>query len=209
MTQQPVEIDENLYSRQLYVLGVEAMKKLLQSSVLISGMGGLGVEIAKNVILAGAMKVTIHDRRNAELRDLASNFYLTEQSVGKNRALESLAQLAGLNDYVSVNAKTDELTEEFLKNYSCVVITDYHPESEIKRISSVCHSNGIKLILAEARGVFAYAFNDFGTDFIVMDPTGEPPSRFLLSFITKSTEGVVTIAEDEVHGLGDGDKVTF
>ncbi len=38
-------IDENLYSRSLYVLGHETLKKMAQSNVLISGLGGLGVEI--------------------------------------------------------------------------------------------------------------------------------------------------------------------
>ena len=38
-------IDESLYSRQLYVLGEEAMKKMTSSSALIVGMKGLGVEI--------------------------------------------------------------------------------------------------------------------------------------------------------------------
>ena len=38
-------IDESLYSRQLYVLGEEAMKKMSTSSALIVGMKGLGVEI--------------------------------------------------------------------------------------------------------------------------------------------------------------------
>ena len=34
------EIDESLYSRQLYVLGHEAMKKMAKSAVLVSGMKG-------------------------------------------------------------------------------------------------------------------------------------------------------------------------
>ena len=38
-------IDKDLYSRQLYVLGEEAMKKMAASSVLVSGMSGLGVEL--------------------------------------------------------------------------------------------------------------------------------------------------------------------
>lgn len=45
------DIDEGLYSRQLYVLGHEAMRRMATSDVLISGLGGLGVEVAKNVIL--------------------------------------------------------------------------------------------------------------------------------------------------------------
>jgi hypothetical protein len=38
-------IDESLYSRQLYVLGHEAMKRMGSSHVLVAGMRGLGVEI--------------------------------------------------------------------------------------------------------------------------------------------------------------------
>ena len=41
------ELDENLYSRQLYVLGPDAMKRMQQSNVLIVGLTGLGVEIGK------------------------------------------------------------------------------------------------------------------------------------------------------------------
>lgn len=55
-----------------YVLGHEAMKRMQNSNVLISGMRGLGVEIAKNVILGGVRSVTVHDQGLAEWRDLSS-----------------------------------------------------------------------------------------------------------------------------------------
>ncbi|XP_040480965.1 ubiquitin-like modifier-activating enzyme 6 isoform X2 [Ursus maritimus] len=48
-----VEIDDALYSRQRYVLGDTAMQKMAKSHVFLSGMGGLGLEIAKNLVLAG------------------------------------------------------------------------------------------------------------------------------------------------------------
>jgi hypothetical protein len=38
-------IDESLYSRQLYVMGHEAMRRMQESNVLIVGVTGLGVEI--------------------------------------------------------------------------------------------------------------------------------------------------------------------
>jgi ubiquitin-activating enzyme E1 len=41
------DIDESLYSRQLYVLGHEAMKRMGSSNVLIVGLKGLGAEIGK------------------------------------------------------------------------------------------------------------------------------------------------------------------
>ena len=75
------DIDESLYSRQLYVLGHEAMRKMAQSNVLISGMGGLGVEIAKNVILGGVKSVCLHDTKAPEFSDLSSQFFLSENDV--------------------------------------------------------------------------------------------------------------------------------
>ncbi|KAH8025950.1 hypothetical protein HPB51_014283 [Rhipicephalus microplus] len=70
--QKPVDIDERIYSRQLYVLGRDAMVRLAQSDVLIVGMGGLGVEIAKNVVLAGVKSVTIYDEQVCTGVDLSS-----------------------------------------------------------------------------------------------------------------------------------------
>lgn len=81
----PAEIDEGLYSRQLYVLGHDAMRRMASSDVLISGLGGLGVEIAKNVILGGVKSVTLHDDVECQLADLGSQFYLTEADVGERR----------------------------------------------------------------------------------------------------------------------------
>ena len=51
-------IDESLYSRQLYVLGHDAMRQMSSSNVLIVGLHGLGAEIAKNIALAGVKSVT-------------------------------------------------------------------------------------------------------------------------------------------------------
>lgn len=66
------DIDEGLYSRQLYVMGKEAMHQLANAHVLIAGMRGLGVEIAKNIILGGAKAVIINDRGTVDYADLSS-----------------------------------------------------------------------------------------------------------------------------------------
>jgi len=66
------EIDEALYSRQLYVLGHEAMKRMGASNVLIVGLKGLGVEIAKNIALAGVKSLTLYDPAPAAIADLSS-----------------------------------------------------------------------------------------------------------------------------------------
>ena len=56
-----VKIDTNLYSRQIGTFGMETMGKLIKMKVLIIGMRGLGVEIAKNLILAGPARVDLYD----------------------------------------------------------------------------------------------------------------------------------------------------
>ncbi|NXB28475.1 UBA1 enzyme, partial [Eulacestoma nigropectus] len=55
-----------------YVLGHEAMKRMQTSNVLVSGLRGLGVEVAKNLVLGGVKSVTLHDPDPATWTDLAS-----------------------------------------------------------------------------------------------------------------------------------------
>ena len=68
-----------------YVLGHEAMRRMQKSNVLISGMGGLGIEIAKNVVLGGVKGMTIHDQKQACWKDLTSQVpYLLQNSHVNN-----------------------------------------------------------------------------------------------------------------------------
>jgi len=41
------------YDRQIRLWGIDAQKRLRKSKVLLIGMGGLGAEIAKNLVLSG------------------------------------------------------------------------------------------------------------------------------------------------------------
>lgn len=52
------------------------MKKMQHSDILILGLGGLGVEIAKNTILAGVKSVTLQDHKNVSYEDLSSQVAL-------------------------------------------------------------------------------------------------------------------------------------
>ena len=97
------EIDESLYSRQLYVLGHEAMKRMGASNVLIVGLKGLGVEIAKNVALAGVKSLTLYDPAPATIADLSSQFFLHPEDVGKPRDQVTAPRVAELNAYTPVS----------------------------------------------------------------------------------------------------------
>ena len=49
-----IEIDENLYDRQVRTYGLDAVKQMASSSVLLYGLeGGYATEIGKNLALGG------------------------------------------------------------------------------------------------------------------------------------------------------------
>ncbi|XP_039403626.1 ubiquitin-like modifier-activating enzyme 7 isoform X7 [Mauremys reevesii] len=168
------EIDAGLYSRQLYVLGHEAMRRLAKTAVLVSGMKGLGVEIAKNIILAGVKSVTVHDPGNTQWSDLSSQFFLSESDVGRNRAVASQQRLAELNSYVPVTAYTRELSESFLAAFQVVVLSN-SPLEEQLRISDICHARSIRFVLADTKGLAGQLFCDFGENFVVDEPSEADP----------------------------------
>lgn len=202
------DIDESLYSRQLYVLGHDAMRRMANSNVLICGMKGLGIEVAKNVVLGGVKTVTIQDTENVSWMDFSSQFFLREADMGKNRATVSLPRLAELNTYVPVSCHTAELTEDFVKKFQVVVLTNSDFDEQMK-IGEICHGNNIHFIAAESRGLFGKIFCDFGENFTVYDTDGEQPISNMVASITTDTEGVVTCLDEARHGYSDGDYVTF
>ncbi|KAH8300140.1 hypothetical protein KR044_010469, partial [Drosophila immigrans] len=202
------DIDESLYSRQLYVLGHDAMRRMANSDILLSGLGGLGLEIAKNVILGGVKSITLHDTATCALNDLSSQFYLTQADIGKNRAEASCAQLAELNSYVRTLSYTGPLSEDVLAKYRVIVLTN-SDAAEQERIGKFAHENNIALIIAETRGLFAKVFCDFGDNFTIYDQDGAQPVSTMIASVTHDAQGVVTCLDETRHGFNDGDYVTF
>lgn len=57
------------------------MHRMGAAQVLIAGMRGLGVEIAKNVILSGVKSVTVQDEGPADWSDLSSQVLLIKTQI--------------------------------------------------------------------------------------------------------------------------------
>ncbi|KAF5396694.1 Ubiquitin like modifier activating enzyme 1 [Paragonimus heterotremus] len=203
------ELDEGLYSRQLYVLGTEGMRRMATSDLLISGLGGLGLEIAKNIILAGVRSVTLHDPSPVSWSDLSSHFFAGVDDVGHGKAEISKHKLAELNTHVSVHIlNKPKLAADDLKKFTVVILTQTTHENCVE-VGNVCHELGVKFIVAKTNGVFGKVFCDFGEDFTVVDPTGEDPPSVMVQQIEKSKQGLVTCLEETRHDFEDGDYVTF
>lgn len=167
------KIDDSLYSRQLYAIGKDAMEALRKSSVLILGMTGLGVEIAKCVILTGVNSVTLCDGGKIRYKELSSNYYANEQDIGKYRTDVVKSKLASLNPYVTVKTENiQQLTEEHYANHTVVVICD---GLLLNQVSSnvLARKYGTKFILANTFGAMGSVFCDFGEKHLIKDQDGD------------------------------------
>jgi ubiquitin-activating enzyme E1 len=74
-------IDEQLYSRQLFVMGHAAQSRMQASNVLVIGLRGVGVEVAKNLVLMGVKSVALLDDEPAVPADLSANVRLPERRI--------------------------------------------------------------------------------------------------------------------------------
>ena len=218
-----IKVDDDLYSRSIFTYGMDTMQKLSTMKVLIIGMRGLGIETAKNIILNGPNEVDIFDPSPVKINDLGTNFYISEEDVGKkNRDEASLPKLSKLNPYVKVSIlkveQKNDMTEyinhfcEKIEKYNVVVFTELHPMYFIDQIDRMCRSKNIKLIYGFCLGLVGYVFTDFGPNHIIFDENGREIKTFLVKSITRDKKGIVEI--DTIQGtnnlnIGDEDYVRF
>lgn len=205
------QIDTDLYSRQIGTFGMETMGKLMQMRVFISGLRGLGAEVAKNLILAGPAAVVLHDDAIVEARDLGANFYLRDGDVGKkSRAKACAPDLAKLNPYVSVTVSEGVITEERLSGFAVVVLLDAS-QADLVKWNEFCRKQSppTGFITADCYGLAGRVFVDFGDSFVCRDADGEEPKSAIVAAVTQDSPGAVHTHNDRRHGFQDGDWVTF
>lgn len=92
------------YDRQLRLWAAQGQQALEEASILLinSGSGVVGVEALKNLILPGAGHLTIVDAAQVVAADLGVNFFLSQDSLGRSRAIETARFLQALNPAVQV-----------------------------------------------------------------------------------------------------------
>ncbi|OWK02406.1 UBA7 [Cervus elaphus hippelaphus] len=196
-------LDKELYSRQLYVLGLPAMQRIQGAKVLLSGLQGLGAEVAKNLVLMGVGSLTLHDPHPTCWSDLAA------QDLGRSRAEASQKLLAELNGAVQVCVYTGDITEDLLLDFQVVVLTASRLEEQL-RAGTFCHKHGVCFLVADTRGLVGQLFCDFGKNFTVQDPTEAEPLTAAIQHISQGSPGILTLREEaDAHHFHTGDWVTF
>lgn len=101
------------YSRQILLprVDLEGQEKLLESSVLIIGAGGLGCPAAMYLAAAGVGKLVIVDDDDVELSNLQRQIGHTTGDIGRSKTSSLVETLQALNPDChagAVNARMDE-----------------------------------------------------------------------------------------------------
>lgn len=195
-------LDEDLYSRQLYVFGHGAMNKITDAKVLLYGIGSLGTEIAKNTILTGVGQLDIYDNTLVSSADVDTNFYLTETDIGKPVKQVVLSKLRELNSLVKVNF-VDTLIESDLDKYNVIIVTNAQLDT-INRFNKYTHRRNIPIISCTSTGLFSSIFCDFGQNYTVEDVDGEQPKNLPIAKLEKLDDNMYKLEIAQAHELSEG-----
>lgn len=115
------------YSRQILLsgVGVNGQKKLLESSVLCIGTGGLGSAALNYLAAAGVGRVGIFDADTVELSNLHRQIIHTTKDVGRPKVESARDRIQALNPDIQVDVYPERLTyenaAELVAQYDAVV----------------------------------------------------------------------------------------
>lgn len=110
--------DEELlrYSRQIMLpeMDVAGQQKLLEATVLIVGMGGLGCPAAMYLAAAGVGHLIIADDDTVEITNLQRQIAHSQRTLGQAKVLSAEATLKGLNPNVRITPMMQRLSPAHL-----------------------------------------------------------------------------------------------
>ena len=115
------------YSRQIILkkIGTIGQKKLLRSSVLIVGAGGLGSPIAIYLAAIGIGNIGIIDKDIVEISNLSRQIIFANNDVKKKKSSIAISKLKKLNPDIQLKSYQKKLTkknvDKIAKNFEVIV----------------------------------------------------------------------------------------
>eukprot|EP00980_Cylindrotheca_fusiformis_P018844 scaffold6278_cov105-Cylindrotheca_fusiformis.AAC.3 len=146
------------YSRQLLMsngFGVEGQLKLLQSSVLIVGAGGIGSTVILYLASSGVGKMTIVDFDEIDVSNLHRQVIHKSCDVGMNKAESACRAAKALNPSIECNiVKMPFMTSnalDLVSEHDCVIDASDNPQTRYI-INDACVIGGKPLVSGSAMG---------------------------------------------------------
>ncbi|EGI5054067.1 molybdopterin-synthase adenylyltransferase MoeB [Salmonella enterica subsp. enterica serovar Worthington] len=158
------------YSRQILLgdIAIEGQQQLLDSHVLIVGLGGLGSPAALYLAGAGIGTLTLADDDDVHLSNLQRQILFTTDDIAHPKAQAAKLRLAQLNPGSELIVLQQRLTGDVLKNAVArvdVVLDCTDNMATRQEINAACVALNTPLISASAVG--------FGGQLMVLTPPWE------------------------------------
>ncbi len=149
--------DEQLlrYSRQIMLpsIGIEGQQRLLDASVLLIGLGGLGAPVAMYLAAAGVGRLTLVDFDQVDLSNLQRQIIHTTDRIGTPKVESARQALAALNPEIEIDClghqlEGDELSAQVRR--ADLVVDACDNFATRFAINAACHENSTPLVSGAA-----------------------------------------------------------
>tara|TARA_B100001996_G_scaffold369954_1_gene343888 strand:+ start:194 stop:958 length:765 start_codon:yes stop_codon:yes gene_type:complete len=154
------------YSRNIILkkVGVIGQKKLLRSSILIVGAGGLGSPIAIYLAALGIGKIGIVDKDKVEISNLNRQIIFETKDINKNKSSAAAKKIKKINPDIIVKSFNENLSikniNKIAKNFDLIIDGSDNFKTRFL-INEYCHKNS-KILVSGAISKFdgqVYTFN--------------------------------------------------
>ena len=130
--------------RNIRVFGLETMKKLFETEVLILGFTPAMTELSKNLVLSGAGICLFNSGAKIESKDIGNNFVFNVNDIGKNKAEVLKEKIKLFKDPCKISI-INEINDIKNKNIKYGVVdlgdNDFKNNNIIKEIEQIMIAN--------------------------------------------------------------------
>jgi adenylyltransferase/sulfurtransferase len=148
--EQALRFNRQIVLPQFDLPGQEA---LLNSNILIIGLGGLGCSAAQSLCLSGVGQLTLVDDDSIDSSNLARQILFSESQIGQKKVDAARARLQQQNshcDITAVSAKLDDKSLSALVKQQDLVLDCTDNLASRQQINALCYAAGIPLISGAA-----------------------------------------------------------
>ena len=157
------------FSRQLVLknIGAKGQKKILSSSILIVGVGGLGCPAAENLVRAGVGTIGLIDNDVVNLSNIHRQSLFSSKDLKKSKVNVAAKKLREINPLTKIKTYKSRLNnnniKNIIKNYEIIVDGSDNFKTKFL-INDYCKKFKKKLVtgaISKFDGhVFTFDFND-------------------------------------------------
>ena len=107
------------YSRNILLSDIDILgqEKLLSSSAMVIGLGGLGSPVASYLTASGVGKLVISDFDSVDISNLQRQTIFSSENIGENKAVAAKKRLLEMNPQIEIISLSELSSTEELRKW--------------------------------------------------------------------------------------------